>query len=316
MTVLGYFRSRDPDNWLGRYQKSDGIVFVSDTRSYAHAESDYDAQYGHPDIEFIEETIGTFVLNALPRIPSAVLELACGTGLLTASLVHDGRVGTLIASDASAEFLKITQKKTSRLPRASTLKLACIKDSDFAQIPVGVFDAIMMRSALHHFVDFKGIASDLIKKLKPGGALCMLEPRADFQICTSLILKNAKVRAQADKLNWSDKHDLAVTGFVAMTEFYLDRKQDKSAAEDKYSFHFEEFLEIAERTGSSLRCVGGEYISSFSTCFREFLRYCMSYDEEIVSDIVNIAGDELKFMDHVYASRPRYAAAEWFVFQK
>jgi hypothetical protein len=76
MTVLGYFRSRDPDNCLGRYQKSDGIVFVSDSRSYAHAESDYDAQYGHPDIEFIEESIGTFVLNALPRIPSAVLELA------------------------------------------------------------------------------------------------------------------------------------------------------------------------------------------------------------------------------------------------
>jgi hypothetical protein len=77
MTVLGYFSSRDPNNWLSRYPNSDGIVFVSDNRSYAHAESDYDAQYGHPDIEFVEKTIGTFVLSALPRIPSAVLGLAC-----------------------------------------------------------------------------------------------------------------------------------------------------------------------------------------------------------------------------------------------
>jgi 2-polyprenyl-3-methyl-5-hydroxy-6-metoxy-1,4-benzoquinol methylase len=318
MKVLDYFRSRDvdADKWLDRFTKFDDIVFVSDNRSYAHAESEYDARYGHADAEFVEKTIGTFVLDALPRVPSTVLELACGTGLLTASLIHDGRIKRLIASDASVEFLRIAKKKTRKLPRAATLKLACIKDSDFDKIPSGAFDAIMMRSALHHFVDFKNIAATLIQKVKPNGSVCMLEPRADFQICTSLILKGAKERARADGLNWSDKHDSAVSEFVAMTEFYLDRMRDKKAAEDKYSFHIEEFLQIADRAGASLRCIGGEGVSTFSTSFRDFLVYCMSFGEDVVNDIVSIARDELKFMDGVYASRPRYAAAEWFVFQK
>ena len=79
----------------------------------------------------------------------------------------------------------------------------------------------------------------------------MLEPRADFQIATSLILKNAKAVSALQNLPWSDQHDFHVKQFADMTEFYLDRQRDKAAAEDKYSFHFEEFIEIAETTGTT-----------------------------------------------------------------
>ena len=42
----------------------------------------------------------------------------------------------------------------------------------------------------------------------------------------------------------------------------------------------------------------------------------MRVDKSIVTDIAVIVQDELAFMDNAYSSRPRYAAAEWFVFQR
>ncbi len=317
--MFGFLRSSERDDlkkWLGGLSRTGDVYHLSQNKSYMHSEQDYDLQYGHADQNFIEETIGSFLINSLPRVPDTVLEVACGTGLLTGSLLFDGRIKSLIASDASVEFLRLTGNKTRNLPTYNRLRLLCLKDEDFGAIPSGVFDAIMMRSALHHFVSFKDVASTLISKLKPGGSFCMLEPRADFQIATSLILKNAKAVSALRNLPWSDQHDWHVKQFTDMTEFYLDRQQDKAAAEDKYSFHFEEFIEIAETTGTTLRCVGGEYLSTFSSAFASFLRYCMSIDEAIVADFVKASAEELAFMDRVYASRPRYGAAEWFVFQK
>lgn len=61
------------------------------------------------------------------------------------------------------------------------MKLVCLSDAVFKAIPANVFDAIMLRSALHHFVDFKGVAKLLIGKLKKNGVLC-IEPISTLQL--------------------------------------------------------------------------------------------------------------------------------------
>jgi ubiquinone/menaquinone biosynthesis C-methylase UbiE len=306
-------RASSVERWLRNLPVNNGINYLSDERRYAHAEDDYDAQYG---VTNIEKTIGCFVLNSIEPTPSTILEIACGTGHLTTSMLFDGRFDLLVASDASDRFLEITKRKAEILPAHDRLRLLRLSDDDFTKIPDNVFDAIMMRSALHHFVDFRGVAKLLASKLRANGALCMLEPRADFHIASSLILKGAKSKAALTSIKWSSAHESAVNDFVATAEFYLDRKRDKAHAEDKFVFYFEEFLEIANQTGTKLSCIGGEYESTFSSTFHDFLQFCMRVDKSIVNDIAVIVRDELAFMDNAYSSRPRSAAAEWFVFQR
>ncbi len=304
------------DDWLLRLPREQGIYLASENSPYDHAEDDYDSQYGHSDADAIERTIGRFILDAAGSVPETVLEVACGTGHLTASLLHDGRIRRLVASDASGRFLEITKRKVASLAARDRLDLVRLADTDFDAIPAGVFDAIMMRSALHHFVDFKGVAATLVKKLKPGGALLMLEPRADFHIAGSLILKCAKAKAVQMGLPWTEAHEHHAGDFISAAEFYLNRTCDKTRAEDKYVFHIDELMEIAHLTGTHLKCLGGEYRSTFSSNFHDFMRYCMRYDQSVLNDIMEAAKDELAFMDRAYETKPRYAAAEWFMFRR
>jgi hypothetical protein len=71
---------------------------------------------------------------------------------------------------------------------------------------------------LHHFVDFKAVAASLISKLPRGGQCFMLEPRADFHITASLLLKLARANSirRLRTGHWSTEHEKAVGTFVAM----------------------------------------------------------------------------------------------------
>ncbi|MBS0220809.1 MAG: class I SAM-dependent methyltransferase [Proteobacteria bacterium] len=305
------------NNWLQKLPQERGIHSLSDNSPYAHSEDDYDSHYGHSDGDNIDKIVGTYILDAAGFVPETILEVACGSGHLTCSLLYDGRVKRLVASDASERFLEITKRKAGRLPTCDRLDLVRLADADFDAIPAGVFDAIMMRSALHHFVDFKGVAATLVSKLKPGGGLFMLEPRADFHIASSLILKCAKAKATHGGLSWTETHQLHTQLFIDSAEFYLNRtRTDKAFAEDKYVFHLDELLEIADLTGTTLRCLGGEDDNTFSTRFRDFMHFCMSFDPDVLADIMALAAEELAFMDRAYETHSRYAAAEWFLFRR
>ncbi|TZG27954.1 class I SAM-dependent methyltransferase [Sphingomonas montanisoli] len=298
------------NEWLENCVKADGIHVISQNLPFEHPEDDYDRQYGNDDVE---KTIGAFVLDAAGFTPRSLLELACGTGHMTASLVYDGRVEEIVASDASIEFLKITRNKIAGLGQGDKVSFVLLSDADFNQIPQGRYDAIMMRSALHHFADFRETAAILLSKLPPGGGLFMLEPRADFHIASSLILKAAQSRS--DRVQWTDRHAHQTQSFIDAASFYLDRKLDKREAEDKYVFYIDELVEIASENKVTFTSLGGEYLSAFTSVFHDFMKYCMNFDADVLSDILALVDDELRFMDSAYASRPRYGAAEWFLFR-
>lgn len=306
--------------WLSQFELVDSIYIASSHRQYAHAEKEYDAQYGIDNSNSIEKTIGSFIIDAAGFVPQTCLEIACGTGHLTASLLYDGRIEKLVATDASGSFLELTRRKVNALGGDTQLFLMQLADTEFDQIPVGVFDAIMMRSALHHFLDFKSTAVALASKLRRGGGMFLLEPRADFHIASSLILNLAKAKAQQSKGSWAKErwtrlHDQSVTMFTDTASFYLSRTRDKAGAEDKYVFHLDELLEIAELSRTRLSRIGGEYISKFSAHLREYLLYCMSFNQVVVDDIMYLAEAEIAFLDQTYETDPRYSPAEWFLFR-
>ena len=77
--------------------------------------------------------------------------------------------------------------------------------------------------------------------------------------------------------------------------FYARRDVDKAAAEDKHLFRVDELMQLGGRCGLDVRflpntvfeeCVDGippaRRPGSFFTFFRDYLRYCMAFDPELV----------------------------------
>ncbi len=298
------------DSWLSELTQTDDIYLLSEDRPFGHPEEEHDKHVVSP----VEPTIGNLVLSHARKAPQNILEIGCGSGYLTASLICAGGMNTVVASDASTQFLRLTRQKVEPLPHSSKLRLLRLADGELDRIPKDLFDLIIMRSVLHHFVDFKSAAARLISKLPRDGQCLMLEPRADFHITASLLLKLARANSirRLSPGRWSKEQETAVRNFVETAEFYLDRQRDKSSAEDKYVFFVEELLEIAKDTGTSLSCIGGEGDSTYSQCFSDFLLYCMNYSPKVVQEITVLLSDELAFMDRAHSARPRYYAAEWF----
>jgi 2-polyprenyl-3-methyl-5-hydroxy-6-metoxy-1,4-benzoquinol methylase len=300
------------ESWLSELSQADGIYLLSKDRPFGHPEQEYDKHI----VSQVEPTIGHLVLSRARRAPQNILEIGCGTGYLTSSLIHAGGMTTLVASDPSTKFLHLTRQKVQTLPQSGKLRLLRLADCDLDCIPSELFDFIVMRSVLHHFEDFKSAAALLLSKLPPGGQCFMLEPRADFHITASLLLKMAKANALARRDGWSTQHEKVVRDFVEAAEFYSDRGRDKSGSEDKYAFFVEELLGISEDTGTVLSSIGGEYQTTYSQGFKDFLFYCMNCPQQIVQEIAALLSDELAFMDRTHSARPRYYPAEWFAFTR
>ena len=106
--------------------------------------------------------------------------------------------------------------------------------------------------------------------------------------------------------------------FVDAANFYLNRTWDKAAYEDKHAFHTEEMVSIANQNGAQLSVLGGEGDTSFSACFRDFLRYCMSVPADVVLvDIIRSwrPTNWRSWIGPMKAARAM-GQPEWFLFRK
>ena len=99
------------DSWLSEFTQTDDIYLLSKDRSFGHPEQDYDKHVVTP----IVPAIGDLVLSHAKKAPQNILEIGCGSGYLTASLIHAGGMQTIVASDASTQFLKLTRQKVRPL---------------------------------------------------------------------------------------------------------------------------------------------------------------------------------------------------------
>ena len=97
-----------------------------------------------------------------------VLDLACGTGIITEKLINLSH-RKVIALDIAPKMIEIAMSKYSRNPLAEFLV------GDFLEIRLSeTFDKIIVYNAYPHFLDREAFREALLRNLKPGGEFSIL----------------------------------------------------------------------------------------------------------------------------------------------
>jgi ubiquinone/menaquinone biosynthesis C-methylase UbiE len=149
------------------------------------------------------------------RPGSTVADIGAGGGALEPAISrHLGSAGRLYATDINAERLADIRK----LAASASLENVTVLEGGAAQtnLPDACCDAIFMRLVYHHFGDPPAMNASLLRSLKPGGRLAIL----DF-------MPNSKVSAPPGKRGEGDAHgvmpatvieELTSAGFVDVRE--------------------------------------------------------------------------------------------------
>jgi ubiquinone/menaquinone biosynthesis C-methylase UbiE len=163
------------------------------------------------------------ILARLKDVPSPsdglqVLEIGCGTGILSFLLAANSRVARIVAVDAAEGMIDVLKEKLRR-PGApgNILPLALLlEDPDDAALPSGPdggrqkFDFITSHLVLHHIPELRPVLQTMYGCLKPGGRL-MLTDFEDFG-------PKAKRFHPASKMDGVARHGINATEMKALLE--------------------------------------------------------------------------------------------------
>ena len=296
---------------LPRYQ---GLLSISPERAYAHAEEQYDNQYGVTAPE-PEEGQGLCALLKTHAVDTSgpALEIGCGTGRLTFGVAQHYPGPDFLITDPSPTFLRLTQSQFgSGAGFPTRLHYAVLNADDLGRLPPDMFSLIMMRSTLHHILGWQAFIVDCARTLRPGGALVMgAEPCEYGYVLMGVVGQSiAPVLAMAGvELRPAWKKQLST--FVETIKYYCRRDLDKTKAEDKHLFNPHEVSDLGAAHGLQLRFFPNasfadyappfepEFVS-FSIFFLNYLRFCMLFDADFLKAIQRHLKPQLKYVDDCY----------------
>jgi ubiquinone/menaquinone biosynthesis C-methylase UbiE len=106
-----------------------------------------------------------FVVALGETIKGAVLDVACGPGILSASIAKAAR--NVVAFDLTPEMLKKAAQRCSEVGLGNiSFREGNATDLPFAD---GAFDAVVTRLSVHHFDRPARVMSEIFRVLRPGG---------------------------------------------------------------------------------------------------------------------------------------------------
>ena len=184
--------------------------------------------------------------DALGGAAGAVLDLACGPGVVTAAVA--GIAKSVVAFDATPAML---EKARQRCARAG-LENVAFQQGDAASLPFesGHFDAVVTRLAIHHFETPANVLAELFRVLRPGGRLII----ADVTVSENAV-EAALQNAIENLRDPSHVRMLPLTEMLSLlTAAGFDIVNRSSWDKDR---EFEEWMDIANdaRRTNSLRAV-------------------------------------------------------------
>ena len=156
------------------------------SRAHADPTADYDAASSDYDA-FFSPVMGRHSIAALDSVPvrpgDDVVELACGTGHLTAEILRrlDGR-GTLRAVDKSPGMLRVAQAKVRPLTEGHPGLTAELSEGDMESfirsLPDAGTDLVVVGWAICYTKPTRLLAQ-IERVLRPRGRVVVIETRAD-----------------------------------------------------------------------------------------------------------------------------------------
>ena len=134
-----------------------------------------------------------------------VLEVAAGTGLVTATVAQEAR--EVVATDYAAEMVARLQSRV----RAAGLNNVAVEQADLYQLRFEAqsFDAVIAANVLHLVPDLPGALAALRRVVKPGGVLVLPTFCHD-----------------ETRISWALSRMLAITGFPAARRFTAESLAD------------------------------------------------------------------------------------------
>ncbi|MBO4535204.1 MAG: class I SAM-dependent methyltransferase, partial [Clostridia bacterium] len=105
-----------------------------------------------------------------------VLDVACGTGVVTA-LLHELTQSPVVGVDISPKMIEIARGKYADRPWAS------FHEGDFVEMDVGQgFDFVLIYNAYPHFEDPRALSAKIAEVLKPSGRFAILHSLSRAQL--------------------------------------------------------------------------------------------------------------------------------------
>lgn len=117
--------------------------------------------------------------------PPDILEVGCGTGLLTFEVAQDAH--RFVAVDAAEGMIEVLSHKLTRpdAPKNVTPLAILLEDPEDKRLPPAdegspegprlKFDVILSHLVLHHIADLRGVLTTMLGCLKPGGVVALTD---------------------------------------------------------------------------------------------------------------------------------------------
>jgi SAM-dependent methyltransferase len=155
----------------------DGIGRTYFGREIAHYMTHHGIPWLERDTRESEERLGA-LLDALDLKPGmCVADIGAGSGRLTVPMARRVAPGTAYANDIQPEMLAFLEA------RARTEGLANLKgilgDTSDTMLPDGTVDLVLMVDAYHEFDHPWEMTRSIVRALRPGGRVALVEYRAE-----------------------------------------------------------------------------------------------------------------------------------------
>jgi SAM-dependent methyltransferase len=126
---------------------------------------------GDPNTNWIQYTLRTYFAGRLPL--AKCLSLGCGEGRLERTLALLNTFQGCDAYDLAEGSIQLARRQA--LEKGLNTISYQVTDINKMKLPVGIYDAVWIDSALHHFEALEHICQQLRQALKPDGLLILNE---------------------------------------------------------------------------------------------------------------------------------------------
>jgi len=119
---------------------------------------------------FFQPYADDLVARAVARQPSAILELAAGTGVVTRGLATALPVGsTVVATDLNPGMVEVARNRGATRPDGAPPVAWQVADAQDLPFPDGSFDLVVCQFGVMFFPDRPAAHAEVARVLRPGG---------------------------------------------------------------------------------------------------------------------------------------------------